>query len=292
MHHSNSLKKHTGTLPDGTQITYYEGGAEPGMPVVLLHGGGTDHAMLSWRDTIPALLEAGYRIYAPDYPGYGESPPASQLATLDNLLGWIEALMDIWGLDSAALTGVSMGGALAIGYTLAHQQRVRCMVLVGSYGIQDRAPSHRLSYFLVRMPWLMDAMWGLARGSRWAASYSLKSILRNPQSRTEALVDEVFAAMQIPSSQRAFGQFQRDEILWDGMKTNYMQRLPEIQVPVLLVHGSNDIGVPLKYARQAAARFPNARLEVIQDAGHWTQRDFPQQFNRLVLEFLNPEPEI
>ena len=163
------------------------------------------------------------------------------------------------------------------------------MVLVGSYGIQDWAPSHRVSYFLVRMPWLMDVIWSVARGSRWAASYSLKSILRNPQSRTQGLVDEVFEAMQNPTSQRAFGQFQRDEIFWGGMKTDYMERLPEIEVPVLLVHGSQDIGVPLKYAQRAAARFPNARLEIFQNAGHWTQRDYPQRFNRLVLEFLSQQ---
>jgi pimeloyl-ACP methyl ester carboxylesterase len=54
-----------------------------------------------------------------------------------------------------------------------------------------------------------------------------------------------------------------------------------------MVHGSHDIGVPLKYARRAAARLENASLEVFEDAGHWTQRDYPERFNRLMLEFLD-----
>jgi pimeloyl-ACP methyl ester carboxylesterase len=96
----------------------------------------------------------------------------------------------------------------------------------------------------------------------------------------------VFEAMQNPNSQRAFGQFQRDEVQWNGMKTNYIERLSEIDVPVLIVHGSHDIGVPLEYARRAATRFKNARLEIFENAGHWTQRDDPDRFNQLMLEFL------
>jgi pimeloyl-ACP methyl ester carboxylesterase len=70
------------------------------------------------------------------------------------------------------------------------------------------------------------------------------------------------------------------------VKSNYTSRLSEIQIPVLVVHGAKDIGVPLNYARRAADILPNSRLEVIEGAGHWTQRDYPQLFNRLLLEFL------
>jgi pimeloyl-ACP methyl ester carboxylesterase len=280
------LQKQTARLEDGEQISYYSGGDAAGLPVVLLHGGGTDHAMLSWRDTIPALLKAGYRVFAPDYPGYGNSPVSRKPGTLQNLGGYLEQLLDFWAIDRAALIGISMGGALAIGYALEHPERVERMILIGAYGLQDKAPYHALSYFLVKLPWVMDALWAMSRGSRWAARYSLSGILRNPEARTEALVDEVLEAMQNLDSQRAFGQFQRDEILWQGVKTNYSGRLAELTVPVLIVHGEKDFGVPLKYAQRAAALIPNARLEVVENAGHWTQRDDPGRFNQLMLDFL------
>ena len=194
--------------------------------------------------------------------------------------------MDLWGINQAALAGISMGGAIAIGYTLENQNRVSRLILIGSYGIQDKAPYHHLSYFMIRMPWLMNGTWALTRGSRWAARYSLNTIIRNPESRTEELVDEVVEAMQNLNSQKAFGQFQRDEIFWNSIKTNYTDRLSEITIPVLIVHGTHDIGVPLKYAQRAATCLPDARLEVIENAGHWTQRDYPETFNRLMLEFL------
>lgn len=299
------IQKHNVTLADGTRINYLTAGSGAGKPiapppvalafaeregagepVILLHGGGTDHALLSWRDTIPALAQAGYQVYAPNYPGYGDSPPGSKPATVENQLGYIHELMDVWDIRQAALVGISMGGALAIGCALERPERVRRLVLIGSYGIQDRVPYHTMSYFMVRAPWLMNALWAMARGSRQAARSSLGSILHNPRARTEELVEEVFEAMQNPHSQAAFGQFQRDEIQWKGMKTNYTSRLKEITAPVLMVHGAQDIGVPVQYARRAAASFPNARLEVIENAGHWTQRDYPERFNALLLAFL------
>lgn len=283
------IEKQTALLKDGQQVEYYVGGDETGRPVVLLHGGGTDHAMLSWREAVPALLRSGFKVYAPNYPGYGGSPLGSQPATVENITGWVEELMDLWGVPRAALIGISMGGAVGIGYTLRHPKRVERLVIIGSYGIQDEAPFHRLSYFLVRMPRLMNAIWAATRGSRWAARYSLKSILHNPQARTEAIAEEVYEAMQNLESQKAFGQMQRDEILWKGLKTNFSERLCEIAIPVLIIHGEKDAGVPVRYAERAAALLPNARLKVIGKAGHWTQRDYPGEFNRLVLDFLGEQ---
>ena len=279
--------KQTFMLKEGVAVRAIIAGDEQGSPVVLLHGGGADNALLSWRDTIPTLVQAGYRVFAPDFPGYGDSPPGNQPATVETLIGTVEQLMDIWGIQRAAFIGISMGGAVSIGYTLCHPERVDRLVLIGPYGIQDKAPFHALSYFLVKFPGLMNFFWTLSRGSRWAARYSLNSILLNPESRTEAIVDEVLEAMQKQSSQQAFYQFQRDEMQWRGAKTNYTPRLSEITVPVLIVHGEKDIGVPLMYGERAARMFPNARLEVIPNAGHWTQRDYPDIFNRLMLEFLD-----
>ncbi len=286
MQNEGIFQKQIVTLEDGVQVHSIIAGDEKGAPVVLLHGGGTDNAMLSWRDAIPALVRAGYRVYAPDYPGYGDSPPGREPAVLENLGGCLRRLLDAWNVRRAALAGISMGGALAIGYALERPQRVSRLILVGPYGIQDEAPFHKLSYFLVKAPWLMDAFWAMSRGSRAAARYSLNSIIKNPQSRTDALLEEVLQAMENRHSQTAFNQFQRDEIRWRGVKTNYTSRLGEIAAPVLIVHGDQDVGVPLEYARRAAQRLPNGRLEVIPNAGHWTQRDYPERFNRLMLEFL------
>lgn len=280
------VTNHVAKLGDKTEILYFTAGPKSDQPVVLLHGGGTDHALLSWRETIPALAEAGYRVFAPSYPGYGDSPRNGKPSTMENLIGYLEGLVAFWEVRTVSLVGISMGGALALGYTLAHPDVVNRLILIGSYGLQDYAPYHRMSFFLTRMSWLNNSMWAMLRNSRWAARYTLNAIVRNPASRTESLVDEVLEAMRNTHSQEAFSEFQRDEVRGSGMKTNWSERLPEITIPVLVIHGTHDIGVPLKYAQRAAERLPNARLEIIENAGHWTQRDYPGKVNKLILDFL------
>ena len=137
------------------------------------------------------------------------------------------------------------------------------------------------------MSFLNRMTWAWMRKSRWAARYALEQIVRSPQSRTEALFESVYAAAQNPASNEAFMQLQQDDIQWKGLKTNFTDRLPEIRVPVLLVHGTRDVGVPVQAARRAAERLPKARLVLFEGAGHWTQRDQPERFNRLLLDFLN-----
>jgi pimeloyl-ACP methyl ester carboxylesterase len=119
--------------------------------------------------------------------------------------------------------------------------------------------------------------------TRW----SLSGIFADQRNISEDLLDEVVAVIQDPSAQRTFNQFQKSELCRRGLRTCFMDRLGEIQVPALVVHGSQDTLVPLADSREAARRIPCAQLEVIPGAGHWPMREKPDQFNRLVVDFLN-----
>jgi pimeloyl-ACP methyl ester carboxylesterase len=65
--------------------------------------------------------------------------------TLENLLDYLGEFVTALGLERVTLCGISMGGAMALGYALRHPENVEKLVLVGSYGLQDRAPVHTLS---------------------------------------------------------------------------------------------------------------------------------------------------
>lgn len=65
------------TVVDGASVRYLDAGEGDGPPVVLLHGGGIDEALLSWRHALPALA-TDRRVVAPDWPGYGESDPPTE----------------------------------------------------------------------------------------------------------------------------------------------------------------------------------------------------------------------
>lgn len=268
---------------DGLRIHYYAAGL--GSPVLLLHGGGTDSASLSWSCTIPALAD-DHRVFALDWPGYGESVRAEIPHCLDNYVALLPKIMDALGIEQASLVGVSMGGGIALGFALSHPERVNRLVLADSYGLQTRAPWPLLSTLLVRLPWINELTWALTTRSRSLAAASLKTIFADPSRVSPELLDEVMAEVRRPGAGRAFRAFQRCEAGWRGLRTSYLDELGRVTAPVLLVHGAQDRLVPLRWAQEAARRLPHARLEVLENCGHWSPRECPQQFNRLVTAFL------
>jgi pimeloyl-ACP methyl ester carboxylesterase len=264
---------------------HYLSARETGSPVLLLHGGGTDSARLSWGQVIGPLA-AGHHVYAPDLPGYGDSDRPDIRYSTEFYVSFVGNLMEALGLSRASLMGLSMGGAIALGTTLRWPERVDKLALVDSYGLQRTVAMHKLSYLMVHTPGIMEATWALMRSNRAMGRAGLRNVLHDASAAPESLVNEVYAEASKPHAGRAFTTYQRDEMLWNGLRTVYLDRLHETHVPTLLVHGREDRGVPLACAEEAHSLIAGSRLHVIDGAGHWSQRENPKEFNRVVTEFL------
>lgn len=284
----------TTDLPWG-QVSYLEWcpGEETGLTVVLLHGGGVDSALLSWGGVGARLSAAGYRVVAPDHPGFGESPRAPWVASQDRLVAYVGEFVDAVGLDRYAIGGLSLGGGLTIGHVLARPERVAGAMLLGSYGLMDRQadgplglPLHVLAWLTLRTGLLRLAQNAYGR-NRGMLARGMREIVRNPDQLTDELLDELMSAAQREDGQVAFEQWQRDQFLWNRARTNYMSRLDRFPRPALVVHGDRDTGVPVARARAAAELIPDARLLVVPAAGHWVQRDRPDIVIPAMLDFLD-----
>jgi pimeloyl-ACP methyl ester carboxylesterase len=269
--------------------THYLQAGEGTETVVLLHGGGLDNAELSWGLLMPELaaVEGGgrFRVIAPDWPGFGESDNLPGGVSVENLRRYLAAFLDRLGVQKTSLAGISMGGAAALGCTLDFPNRVEKLILVDSYGLQRSAPMHKLSYLFVRLPGVRRLTWSMIR-SRAVLRYSLEQLLKRPGSVTEELVDAVYRQMLRPGVAQAFSEFQDSELTWNGIRTCYMDRLGELNLPVLIIHGTRDGLVPPAAAREAHAAISGSQMVWLEGSGHWPQRDDPQGFNRAVLDFL------
>lgn len=266
--------------------------AEPAGPdILLLHGGGLDSAEPSWGETGLALAAAGHRVFAPDHPGFGRSIPWAQPITQERLVAHVGDLVDALGLDRPVVGGLSLGGGMTLGHLLARPGATRAALLLGAYGTMSRLvggpfglPLHALTWLVVRS----GALPGITRRyARDAASVerSLRPLVRDPARRTPELVDAVLAEARGPAPE-SFGQWQADQVLPTRLRTDYSPRLAELDLPVLVVHGDRDTGVPVARARAAAQTLPDARLVVVSDAGHWVQRDRPDAVHAAMLDFL------
>ncbi|WIV67954.1 alpha/beta fold hydrolase [Natrialbaceae archaeon AArc-T1-2] len=275
------------TTVDGRRIAYQRAGTD-GPPVVLLHGGGVDDSRLSWRHTIDAVAEE-YRVYAPDWPGYGDSEDGITHTTeayVDVLAGFLEAV----GLERATLAGISMGGAAALGYALERPERVDRLALVDSYGLGREIPAGPFWKTAAYVPGSNAMAWSAIGTSKQATRLGLGNVVANPHNLSDEFVEAVRSRASRPGAGTAFEAFQRNELGPDGTAaTSYLEDLEFLSVPTLLVHGAEDPLFPVRWSKRAAAKIPEADLEILDDCGHWTPRERPERFNEILRGFLERE---
>ena len=101
------------------------------------------------------------------------------------------------------------------------------------------------------------------------------------------IIDEVYRQAHTPSRGKAFTSTQKNDMTWHGLRSDMTGRLHEITVPTLLVHGAQDSAVPLSYAQKAHTLIKNSELVILQDCGHWAQREKPEEFHQVVSTFLD-----
>ncbi|WP_243792449.1 alpha/beta fold hydrolase [Saccharopolyspora gloriosae] len=268
------------------KIRYFRAGSS-GPAIVLLHGGGLDNAMLSWRHTIP-VLAADHRVYVPDLPGQGGSRPwhgRANQRTFEEVLRW---LLDAWQVRDTMIVGLSMGGSIATGFTLRHPRRVRGLVLVGSGGLVSRLDHHLLSYLATRVDFVGSASAKLLARRRGLVRRVLAKQLftgDRPVPDLESIVEEVSA--EAGQRESVFSDWQRDSLGRRAMRINHGPHLDQINCPVMFIHGDQDNVVPVSSSQQAATAISGAQLHVIPGAGHWPNREKANEFNALLREFVN-----
>lgn len=261
----------------GVRTRYLEAGS--GRPVVFIHGFGAVGAY--WRWTLGAL-PPGFRGIAPDLVGHGESgvPQGSYDAGYYEklLMGFLDALE----VDKTVLVGNSMGGLLAARLAIDHPARVERLVLCDSIGLNRGLP------WSTRLMYLRSFLKGLFRApSRESAREWLAEATFHDSSR----ITEEFLDLS-PRSRRTLEARMAMIKTAIGLlrpEARVLNRLGEIRAPTLLVWGADDRQFPASDAREAAKRIPLCRLEIIDRCGHIPMVERPEEFNRILNEFLGQE---
>lgn len=251
-------------------------------PLVLLHGAGADCSRLSWKHVAPGLAQQ-LQVLAPDLPGHGGTPALPE-PTTDAYLDWLCGWMSSQAVGRAAFAGLSLGGALALGYALRYPDRVDRLALVASYGFSPRVPYHRLLRLLLRTPLrrlVASPALRRGRGLRWG----LRFLVGDPRAVDDELLEDARAALR-GTAPGLFWRWLSTELLPGRTRTCYLDRLGQVRCPVLLVHGDRDRLVPVAHAEEAARRIPHAELVVLRGCGHWPPRERPAEVLAALQAFL------
>jgi pimeloyl-ACP methyl ester carboxylesterase len=271
--------------PSGRRVHVVEAGGGP--PVVHLHGTNTSslsHLMLPGRT-------AGIRSYLVDRPGCGLSDPEGfrREEFREHAVRFVDDMLDALGLDAAHLVGASGGGIWATWYSLAHPERVRGLVMLGSV---PTLPGGRVPVPLrmTATPVIGDLMVRAVKPGRrmllrmMASMGEAETILQHPD-----LLDSLVAGAQDPVATQANLAELRALITPRGFRTSMRlsaEDLRRLTVPTLMIWGERDPVVPLVQARVVAAQIPHARLEAL-PAGHVPQLGNPDRVAALLGDFVS-----
>lgn len=260
-------------------VSYRVAGA--GEPVVLCHGVGLDAADVSFRHALPALAR-DRRVYVPDLPGHGDSDKPRVRYTTGFFRRVLGAFLDELGLDAPALAGVSMGGAIALGHAI--ERGAERLALVDSYGLGGDAPWRAPAWAALRTPFVYRNWWRFVGASRATVRSHLAGMTggRVP----DGLVEDVYRAVQGAAVGRTVASWQRSEFRACGFATDHRDRLSDLEVPTMLIHGTGDPLVPATWSAAAADALPEGEYVPFEGVGHWAPRERPERFNRTLRRFL------
>ncbi|MDN7875660.1 alpha/beta fold hydrolase [Burkholderia aenigmatica] len=261
------------------QLHYHEAGS--GHPVILLHGSGPGATGWSnFSGNIEALAKQ-FHVYAVDMPGWGQSDSAT-VGQLDHVDAAIQ-FMDALGIERAAFVGNSMGGQTSLRLATEHPERITHLVTMGPP--------------VGRMPTLFGAGDGPSEGLK-----VLIHAYRDPSPEHMRRLVEIMVYDKARFATPELCQARSDAaLLRPEHLSNYVaglpagaplpkwvkpELLPAIKTPTLLIHGRDDRVVSFETSLYLLANIPDSRLVLLNRCGHWAMIEHPDEFNRLVADFI------
>lgn len=256
-----------------TGLAYREAG--DGDPVLLVHG--YPESSYMWRHVLPALAAAGRRALAPDLAGFGDSP-VDPPGTWERHVESLERFRQAAGVERAALVVHDWGGLIGLRWACHHPDAVSALV-ISSTGFFPDARWHGLAQALRREVDGERMIEGMTRST-------FGELMRaTSPSFDDAAVDEYWKAFTDDARRRA-----QLELYRSGDFTKlavYEGRLSALGVPVLLLWGENDGFAPVAAGRRFEVALPDARLVVVEGAGHFVWEDAPERTAEEVVAFLS-----
>ncbi len=288
-----------------------------GPPLILVHG--FPELAYSWRHQLPALAEAGYRAIAPDMRGYGGSdkPPLVTDYAIQKLIGDIEGLMAALSIDRAVIIGHDWGAMLTWQMALLAPEHMAGLICLNIPHI-PRPPINPITYmrwklgkdfYIVNFQKSDEADRRFAEDPRRFINVMMRrrQFSRGPSrsgpgkrrplslldalDRDEPAGEALLSDKELDVYAEAFGAggftgpinwYRNWARNWKSMKGVDQT----VRVPALFVGAANDIIISRKQIEAMHPFVPDLEIQMIEDCGHWTQQEKPDELNRIVLDWL------
>ncbi|NEM96479.1 alpha/beta fold hydrolase [Pontibacter burrus] len=271
-------------LANGTTIAYTDQGKGT-ETLILIHGLGS--YLPAWNKNIEDLSK-NYRTIALDLPGYGKSSKEDVQPGMANYAQTVLALMDKLKIKKAILVGHSMGGQIAITAALQAPERVNKLVLAAPAGLETFTEQQKQLFKMTVTP---ESVQNTPADK---AAANIKINFYQMPADAQFMIDDRLKMAESAD----FGNYSKavaasvaamvDEPVYD--------KLPQLQVPTLIIFGEQDTLIPNKYLNpnlttQAVAnigkeKIKNSQVILLPEAGHFVQFEQAAAFNKAVRDFI------
>lgn len=254
------------SLSTGATVGVTDSGGD-GPVVVFSHGLLMNHTMFAPQ--VEALRD-GYRVVTWDERGHGEAEHEGTWTYWDSADDLI-AILDHLGIDRAVLAGMSQGGYLSLRAALRYPDRVRALVLLDTQAAREEAE-------MIPAYQQMSKKW-LAEGPSQETLDFIAAAILGPGADDQSWKD-LWASVPPHRSPQVMHPLVE--------RTDISDRLPEITVPALVIHGELDASIAVSRAEELVAGLPGAQpLVVVPGAGHAANLTHPQPVNAAIRPFLD-----
>ncbi len=265
-------EEHRTVVVDGPAIAYSDRGA--GVPFICLHA--TGHGARDFEH-LDAMLPAGFRVIAIDWPGQGRSGSDSRPASAGRYAELLAGIVETLKLERAVILGNSIGGAAAIEYAANNPERVAGLILADPGGLAKLNPFIKLFCAVMTHFFLAGA-----KGRRWFKPmfrrYYNIVLSRGPiQEHRTRIVDASYEHASVLA--QAWSSF--------GIPDADIRALcPKLQCPVFVAWAKHDRVIPYRFCRKAIQSIPDVEVELF-NAGHAAFLEDPDAFGAHLPRFLN-----
>jgi pimeloyl-ACP methyl ester carboxylesterase len=231
-----------------------------GKPIIVLHGlmGG-----LSNFDAVTDFFsEKGYKVIIPELPIYSMSLIKTNVKSFAK---YLHDFIEFKGFDEVILLGNSLGGHIGLYHTKLYPKKVKALIITGSSGLYESAMGGGYT----------------KRGDYEVIKKKAQDVFYDPEVATKAIVDEVYETVNDRNK-----LIKTLAIAKSAIRHNMGKDLPKMKLPVCIIWGKNDSVTPPEVATEFNELLPNSELFWIDKCGHAAMMEHPQEFNRILNEWM------
>jgi pimeloyl-ACP methyl ester carboxylesterase len=276
---ANGLRFHVAECGEGDRLA------------LCLHG--FPEHWLSWRHQLPLLARLGYRAWAPDLRGYGESDRPLRVSdyAIETLMADVAGLVDAASPRELVILGHDWGAIVAWYFAMRKLRPLDRLVAmngphVGAYerALGARQLARSWYVLLFQLPWLPERLLGAGRARAVGRLHRRTAV--HPERFPDDVIEAYRVAAARPGALTAMLNYYRALGRGGGARRQRALGYPTLELPTLVIWGERDLALTREVALRTRELASNLELRLLPDASHWVQQDVPETVNAILEEWL------